>query len=103
MPDVRLKDPHSDFVFVTGSPSEAAQLRGRGYTDVTDDTPIDAPQSNAPGAPSGNVDTSGGGTSTPPGTDGSSGAEGDTGQGSTGDAQSTGGKPASGKAAGARR
>lgn len=37
MTDVRLKDPHSDFVAVVGSPIEAANLRAAGYTDVQDE------------------------------------------------------------------
>lgn len=98
MPDVRLKEPKSDFVFVTGDPIEAAQLRTRGYTDVSDEPSSETPESSAPGAPSGNADASSGGTSTPTGTDGN------TGDSTPGDAQGTTGRPtAAGKGAGARR
>jgi hypothetical protein len=97
MPDVRLQDPNSDFVAVTGSPIEAAQLRARGYTDVNDDDKPSGASSNAPGAPSGNTEQSVGGTSTPTGTDGN------TGDPQTGDAQAAGSKPATGKGASARR
>jgi hypothetical protein len=102
MPDVRLKAPNSDFVAVTGSPMEAAQLRARGYTDVADEPTSETPQSsvNAPGAPSGDAGATAGGTSTPTGAEGSAG---DASESATGDAPTTSSKPASGKAGGARR
>lgn len=96
MPDVRLKDPKSDFVAVTGDPIEAAQLRARGYTEVADDQPSETPPQSSPGAPGGNTEAPSGGTSTPTGTEG-------TGESSTGDAPTAGGKPAGGKSAAARR